>query len=106
VVKGSTPLSRTVKEFVFIKMNRLNQQIYKYVKSHMEGGLDRDKIKNSLIISGYSEVEIDEVFNYIDEALKEYSGSKNTKKNLKPIKILIFIGLILIVGLTYLFLTK
>ena len=53
-------------------MNRLNQQIYNYVKSHMGSGLDRDKIKNSLLVSGYSELEIDEVFQYIDEALFEY----------------------------------
>ncbi len=73
----------------------------------MGSGLDRDKIKNSLLVSGYSELEIDEVFQYIDEALFEYKEAKKpNKKHAIILKAFVFIALIAILVFVYFYILK
>lgn len=51
------------------------QQLLDYIKQQLKQGVDREEIKNSLLVQGWQENDIDEAFRMIEQS--EQSNSKN-----------------------------
>ncbi len=92
----------------------INQQLLNYIKQQLQRGVDREKIKNSLLANGWQETDINEAFVFINSSNLQSSPEKipsqqfsapsqqpKRKKNKALLAIIFVIGLLVVSGGAY-----